>query len=162
MTCLLRRCLKCGGAGQPCCAGGSCTSGCCVSQWDSLVENGPTCAAVGSACEPASSTSPICSANGSCTTTGTSCGGLGQACCLSTRYPTSTSYSYCSAQGTRCLYSATTRNDVCTPCGDKGQPCCLNGTTEQRCKTPYDCSSDTCQPRASTSTATATSTSITQ
>jgi hypothetical protein len=153
--------LKCGGPGQPCCAGGSCASGCCISRWDSVIEAGPTCASVGSACEPASLTSPICAATGSCTTTGTTCGGLGQACCLSSLYPTTTSYSYCSAQATRCLYSATTRNNVCTACGDLGQPCCLNGTTAWRCKDSYDCSSDICKAPAVTATATATSTAST-
>ena len=86
-------------------------------------------------------------AGGSCASTTTSCGGLGQACCIST-YSSSTSYYYCGAQGSRCNYSSSTGTAqyLCAACGDKDQRCCVDNSyttaTAVGCKSPYLCTYD--------------------
>jgi hypothetical protein len=73
---------------------------------------------------------------------------LGQACCVST-YSSSSSYNYCGASGTRCLYATGVDGGssyTCAACGDKGQRCCSDSTSTSSsygppCKSPYACTS---------------------
>jgi len=146
-------CAVCGTPGAACCNGNTCTSGCCVTRYGGT-SYGQTCVAAGSACDTlvTSTTGPLCDvttvATGTCATSTTACGGLGQACCTST-YSTSTSYYFCGAAGSRCLYSSSTGTVVysCTACGDRDQRCCLDNSystpTATGCKSPYLCTYET-------------------
>jgi hypothetical protein len=125
----------------------------------------PVCVAAGSNCDSldtsasttAKATCDVTTvATGVCTsgtgTTATSCGGVGQPCCVS-NYSSSTSYEYCAAPGTRCLSTTSsstgTTQYLCTACGDKGQRCCYDGSSTSSsstyygygsgCKSPYIC-----------------------
>jgi hypothetical protein len=93
-------------------------------------------------------------ATGTCTAGTASCGGVGQPCCVSNYYSTSSSYYYCAAPGTRCLTSISsttgTTQYLCSACGDKGQRCCYDDSGSgsssayygygSGCKSPYICS----------------------
>jgi hypothetical protein len=112
----------------------------------------PTCVGAAKVCDSygTATTSPVCDittvAGGTCTNGTTTCGGVGQPCCIST-YSTSSSYYYCGGAGTRCLAtsSGTTTQYTCAACGDKGQRCCIDSTTASSygvpCKSPYSCAS---------------------
>jgi hypothetical protein len=107
--------------------------------------------AEGAACDnlvTSTSTSAMCTttsvATGTCASGTTSCGGLGQACCVSS-YSTSTSYYYCGGAGSRCLANSSsgTTQYLCTACGDKAQRCCIDSSgSAVGCKSPYRCSYD--------------------
>ena len=174
-TCSSSRCVKCGTTGVQCCGGNTCTGGCCVSRYGGSSYGNPMCVTAGAVCDTvySASTGPTCAASGSCQGTGTTtpCGGIGQRCCTSVSYPSSTSYNYCGAPGSRCTYSSTTLSYTCSACGDKGQACCVDSTTSAfSCKSPYKCLSSysgatyvyMCTDPTSTvtSTATATATAI--
>jgi hypothetical protein len=123
---------------------------------------------------------PVCdvttAATGACTNGTTSCGGVGQACCVSNYSTSSTSYYYCAAPGTRCLSSVAdggVSQYLCTPCGEKGQRCCYDTSSTSStnygwgtgCKSPYVCTyssstNPTYQCTDAPATATATSLSI--
>jgi len=142
-ACSSSRCAKCGSTGSQCCGGNLCTSGCCVSRFGGTSYGTPTCAAAGSACETSSYSGLTCAATGgSCqgADAGSPCGGIGQSCCSSGLYASSTSYNYCGAPGSRCTYSSANLKYTCTACGDKGQACCIDSTTSgTACKSPYKC-----------------------
>jgi hypothetical protein len=142
----------------PCCAGNTCASGCCVLRYSASTYS-PVCVAAGSVCDTifSSTTGPVCDtttvAGGPCSQTGTtSCGGLEQACCVSTYYSTMTSYNYCAAPGSRCLSSTSSTTGLtqylCKACGGKDQRCCIDNTssystpTSLGCKSPYLCTYD--------------------
>lgn len=150
MICKNSICSLCGTDGAPCCGGNTCTSGCCVSRFGSTYS--PICVGSSKVCDSygtSTGVNPTCSASegGSCTGGTTNCGGLNQACCVST-YSSSTSYLYCGGSGTRCLSttSGTATQYTCTACGDKGQRCCYDTTSSTSsygvpCKSPYVCAS---------------------
>jgi hypothetical protein len=131
------------------------------------------CVAAGGNCDSfdtsSTTTKSVCdvttAATGTCKAGTATCGGLGQACCVSNYYSTSTSYYYCGASGSRCLTSSATGTTqyLCQACGGNGQPCCVSSTTTGgACTAPYQCtygsSTYTCTPP--TATATSTSTAI--
>jgi hypothetical protein len=136
----------------PCCAGNTCTGGCCITRYSTSSSGNQVCMAVGSACDTlyTSSTNPVCDlttlAGGSCTggTAATSpCGGIGQACCVSS-YLSSSSYYYCGAPGSHCVYSTSSTTGatqyLCQACGGNGQPCCVSSTTTAgACAAAYQC-----------------------
>jgi hypothetical protein len=143
----------------PCCAGNTCTGGCCVTRYSTTLSSGnQLCMAAGVVCDTlyTSTGNPVCDvttvAGGSCTGTSTTtpCGGLNQACCVST-YSSSTSYYYCGAPGSRCLTSTSsttgTTQYLCTACGAKGQRCCTDSPSSSTssavgCKAPSLCNYD--------------------
>jgi hypothetical protein len=105
-------CVTCGGGGQPCCDGNSCTGmGCC----DHSAAMGQ-CVASGSACGGGAGNC----ANGACGT----CGGAGQMTC---------------GNGVGCTAPFTReQNGNCVACGDAGGPCC-RGVGGDLCKTGLAC-----------------------
>jgi hypothetical protein len=173
-------------SGTPCCPGNRCDSGCCVTRYSTSSSYSPVCVAAASSCDylDTSTTStlpkPVCdvttAATGACTNGTTSCGGVGQACCVSNYSTSSTSYYYCAAPGTRCLSSIADgglSQYTCTPCGEKGQRCCYDTSSTSStnygwgtgCKSPYVCTyssstNPTYQCTDAPATATATSLSI--
>jgi hypothetical protein len=162
----------------PCCGGNLCNGGCCVTRY-SYSYTSPVCLAAGKTCDSLDTSSsttpkPVCDVTtvttGACTNGTSTCGGVGQPCCVS-NYSSSSSYYYCAAPGTRCLSSTSssgTTQYTCAACGDKGQRCCYDGTSSSStsayygygsgCKSPYTCtyssstgtSTYTCAEAAST------------
>jgi hypothetical protein len=163
-TCKNSLCVVCGTPGTtastatPCCDGNTCTSGCCITRYGGSYAGAALCIAAGAACDTlvSSTTGPVCDlttvAGGTCSSTGTTaCGGLNQACCVSSSYYSSSTYDYCGAPGSRCLSSTSATTGLtqylCNACGSKDQRCCIDNTsystpTSLGCKSPYLCTYD--------------------
>lgn len=106
----------CGGPGQRCCVGDSCTGGgCCVEQ--ACVADGTACGSLGQ-----------CS-KGSCG----GCGGVGQPCCAMIHTESCSGVTAncggCTAPGTMC--PSNKPGDTCITCGAEGQNCCVNDCVDK-------------------------------
>jgi hypothetical protein len=118
------QCVACGGVGQPCCQGQTCTDGCCNTN-----SQAGTCVALSTLCSNGITPLYCLAPNGS-TPTCRPCGGPGQTCCPGSACnnqndccdPTSGS---CQAAGSSCAQANTfCSQKSCTPCGGSNQHCC--------------------------------------
>mmetsp|Transcript_6701 Transcript_6701/g.14707 ORF Transcript_6701/g.14707 Transcript_6701/m.14707 type:complete len:353 (-) Transcript_6701:381-1439(-) len=117
-------CRKCGGDGESCCAGNTCTQGlACGAGGEGLCgpcgTDGETCCA-DNYCEE----DLVCDADGTCT----ECGEPGLPCCEGRK---------CFSQGTVCMKEEFEELDdfFCVLCGAEGEPCC----DDETCNPGYGC-----------------------
>lgn len=122
-------CVRCGLAGNPCCANNSCASGGCCLYRDAL---GSICVGVGADCQLSGVSAPGTCASGTCG----ACGGLSQPCCESVGSNT------CTAPNTMCSTLLTA--GTCEACGGMGLPCCDGRSVDYG---GYSCNAGlTCRP----------------
>lgn len=138
-------CVTCGAANAPCCAGNSCTSGCCVYSFSS------TTATTSAICYAEAASCVGVTPAATCTTGGCgTCGKVGQSCCTNNN-----AQLICTQSNSFCGTDVGTGARVCQACGAMGQPCCGStslaagsGTTGV-CTTGLTCrltTTYTCQP----------------
>jgi hypothetical protein len=111
-------CVRCGGPGEPCCAGNTCSNGgCCVTE---RLDGGDhsLCTASGAACPLA--TPATCGSTPAMPASCGACGSVGQPCCAGTP-----DLQVCTAPNTYC--TAQSPGATCAACGAEGQPCCSHG-----------------------------------
>jgi hypothetical protein len=148
----IRYCAHCGGPGELCCDGNSCTNnGCCVYGYSStLLAAASTCVPIGNDC--GIGTASVCGGGaspmyGSC---GGTCGLDFQPCCHNTAGPYF-NYDVCTAPHTYCDTSMPAAL-TCKLCGLAGLPCCGANSLKAGAAGGSCIDGSTCKQKGTTST----------